>query len=106
MMRHYPSLGFVLLSGCVLALQGCGAADNRYVLKDTHAPVAEEVVGALQRELAVRNYYQGAMDGVAGEKTAEAIFLFQMDCEIPLTGSINLETLEKLNIDSPAWLSE
>lgn len=57
----------------------------------------QQVISQLQRALAARDYYQGLVDGVAGEQTAQAIFLFQMDCELPLTGSLNARILKLLH---------
>ncbi|NBF12656.1 peptidoglycan-binding domain-containing protein [Pseudomonas sp. Fl4BN1] len=125
MTRHSRYFGLIVLFGCAfetpagllgapvttddaapIEVQRCGSVDSHYWVQAPHSPLAAEVIGTLQRALAERNYYQGAVDGVAGEQTAEAIFLFQMDCELPLTGSINAEILKRLNIRSPLWLSE
>lgn len=100
MARHCKYLAAMVLFAWAFELSACLSETA------TGSPLGEDVVGRLQQALAERNYYQGTIDGVAGEKTAEAIFLFQMDCELPLTGSINSQILQRLNIRPPSWLSE
>ncbi|WP_248766092.1 peptidoglycan-binding domain-containing protein [Pseudomonas protegens] len=100
MARHCKYLAAMVLFAWAFAASAC--------LFETAigSPLGEEVVGRLQQALAARNYYQGTIDGVVGEKTEEAIFLFQIDCELPLTGSINSQILQRLDIRPPLWLSE
>ncbi|WP_025130091.1 peptidoglycan-binding protein [Pseudomonas sp. PH1b] len=100
MARHVKYLAAMVLFAWAFELSAC------LFETATACPLAEEVVGKLQQALAERNYYQGTIDGVVGEKTAEAIFLFQLDCELPLTGSLNSQVLQRLDIRPPSWLSE
>ena len=122
MICHFKYLGIVLMCGCAFEVSAgflvtsaiarelrieneVGEPLRRnHVFSDNDAPIASDIIQALQRALAQRSYYKGVVDGLAGEQTAEAIFLFQMDCELPLTGSINSEVLKRLNITAPAWL--
>lgn len=64
------------------------------------------LVISVQKALAQREYYTGEIDGIVGQQTETALFLFQMDFELNITGSINAVTLEKLNISTPKWLSQ
>lgn len=64
------------------------------------------LVVCVQRALAQREYYTGDIDGIVGQETETALFLFQMDLELNITGSINSATLEKLNIHTPEWFSQ
>ncbi|MGY1917413.1 peptidoglycan-binding domain-containing protein [Pseudomonas tolaasii] len=64
------------------------------------------LVVTVQKALAEREYYSGEIDGIVGLETETALFLFQMDLDLNITGSINSSTLEKLNITSPKWLSQ
>lgn len=84
----------------------CSAPEPHCMQEAPGSASGQQVISQLQRALAARDYYQGLVDGVAGEQTAQAIFLFQMDCELPLTGSLNARILKLLHIPSPAWLTE
>ncbi|UCZ85103.1 peptidoglycan-binding protein [Pseudomonas sp. L5B5] len=84
----------------------CEPAEPLCLAQPAGSAAGQQVISRLQQALAERDYYQGLVDGVAGEQTALAIFLFQMDCELPLTGSVNARILQVLNIPSPAWLTE
>ncbi|MGY1917409.1 peptidoglycan-binding domain-containing protein [Pseudomonas tolaasii] len=64
-----------------------------------------ELVISVQQALAVREYYTGDIDGIVGLQTETALFLFQMDQDLVITGSINCSTLESLHIPSPEWLN-
>lgn len=78
-----------------------------YLLSDALASrQGVALVVCVQKALAEREYYTGEIDGIVGQETETALFLFQMDLELNITGSINSATLEKLNIDTPEWFSQ
>jgi Putative peptidoglycan binding domain len=54
--------------------------------------VVADVQGALQR----LGYYQGAIDGVLGPATQEAIERYQRDHGLPVTGGIDARTLASM----------
>jgi peptidoglycan hydrolase-like protein with peptidoglycan-binding domain len=53
----------------------------------------------VQSELARRGYYQGAIDGVIGSGSREAIRAFQAAQGLPVTGRIDLKLLNALGIE-------
>jgi hypothetical protein len=53
---------------------------------------------SVQSELAQRGYYQGAIDGVIGSDSREAIRAFQAAQGLPVTGSIDTKLLNALGI--------
>ncbi|RZO09397.1 hypothetical protein EKG40_08045 [Pseudomonas moorei] len=70
---------------------------------DPMSLLAMSLILKVQESLRSRGYEVGPLDGKLGEHTEEAIYLFQMDRNIDVTGSINVPTLTLLNIDPPAW---
>jgi hypothetical protein len=54
---------------------------------------------SVQSELAQRGYYQGAIDGVIGSGSREAIRAFQAAQALPVTGRIDLKLLNALGIE-------
>lgn len=70
------------------------------------APLGTALVARLQGALQAREYYRGEIDGLAGAHTQEAIYLMQLDFELPLTGSVNARLLRLLDIPAPAWLAQ
>lgn len=68
-------------------------------------PLGKQLVAQLQVALLGRNYYHGEIDGLLGSQTQEALYLVQMEHELPLTGSVNEQTLDALSITPPRWLA-
>jgi Putative peptidoglycan binding domain len=54
---------------------------------------------SVQSELARRGYYHGAVDGVIGSGSRQAIRAFQADQGLPVTGLIDPKLLEALGIE-------
>jgi Putative peptidoglycan binding domain len=55
-------------------------------------------VAAAQRELAKLGYYHGSIDGVIGPETEKAVRWFQSVDKIPVTGQLDDETLQALQV--------
>ena len=66
------------------------------------APVAPAPRGgspvAVQRQLAARGYYQGAIDGIFGPGSRAALRAFQADNGLAVTGEINGPSLRALGL--------
>ncbi|MGF1610999.1 MAG: peptidoglycan-binding protein [Kiloniellales bacterium] len=60
------------------------------------------LVRDIQTELQFRGYYQGALDGVIGPRTREAIILFQTDAGLPATGRVGSGLLSDLRNADPS----
>ncbi len=54
-------------------------------------------VKTLQQELGQLNYYEGPMDGIAGNQTSQAIQYLQRDAGLPQTGQMNAATSAALH---------
>lgn len=67
-------------------------------------PLGKQLISELQIALNGQDYYHGDIDGLFGSETQEAIYLLQLDHDLPLTGSVNVQLLEWLGIETPAWL--
>jgi peptidoglycan hydrolase-like protein with peptidoglycan-binding domain len=52
----------------------------------------------VQQELAKLGYYHGPIDGIVGPETEKAISWFQSVDKITVTGAINGQTLQALQI--------
>lgn len=68
------------------------------------APAAPSraLVSEVQRGLAARGYYAGAVDGVAGSATREAVRRFQADASLPVTGAVDQRLAGELTSVDPA----
>jgi localization factor PodJL len=53
---------------------------------------------SVQSKLAQRGYYQGAIDGVIGSDSRQAIRAFQAAQGLPVTGAIDIKLLNALDI--------
>lgn len=60
------------------------------------------LVRDIQTELQFRGYYQGALDGVIGPRTREAIILFQTDAGLPATGRVGSGLLADIRNADPS----
>ena len=56
----------------------------------------------LQDRLAALGYKPGAVDGVAGPRTLDALKSFQADNKLPATGTLDADTIRKLRTAKPA----
>ncbi len=56
------------------------------------------VVSAVQSQLAKLGYYRGAIDGVSGPQTQDAIARYQNDRRLSVTGTLTAATLQSLGI--------
>lgn len=66
----------------------------------------KDLVLAVQRELQVRGYYTGALDGIAGRGTQAAVRAFQRDAGFPVTGSVDERLLAELRAVDPKISAE
>ncbi|MEZ5924950.1 MAG: peptidoglycan-binding domain-containing protein [Hyphomicrobiaceae bacterium] len=56
----------------------------------------EDIVRAVQMELALRGYYTGEVDGIAGKLTADAIETFEADAGMDPTGEVSKDLITAL----------
>jgi len=63
---------------------------------ETHMRIVTEI----QLQLASHGYYQGSIDGRYGPRTAFAVRTFQSRAGIPLTGQLDLMTLDALGVSA------
>jgi peptidoglycan hydrolase-like protein with peptidoglycan-binding domain len=70
-------------------------------LRTTGVPLhaGPEAIRALQRELSQKGHAAGAVDGVWGENTRQALREFQRAHDLEATGTLTLPTLAALGID-------
>jgi len=68
---------------------------------DAPRVVQSEVVRRAQAFMTARRFYRGALDGVAGPATSEAIFLFQDEAELRRTGRLDFDTLAEMHLLPP-----
>ena len=61
----------------------------------------DDLVSAVQRELRVRGYLAGALDGVVGSGTRSAVRAFQRDAGLPVTGDVDRRLLAELRVIDP-----
>jgi len=71
-----------------------GAATAQTTLDQMSAEMARAYAEDLQRELALRGYDPGPVDGVTGARTAAAIRAYQRDVGLPVDGIATRELLE------------
>ena len=58
-----------------------------------------QVVGRVQAALQRRGYYRGAVDGTFGPATRQALMNYQADVGLPMTGEIDEDTLNSLELE-------
>lgn len=66
----------------------------------------KKVVSDVQKKLNDGNFYLGSVDGIYGPKTRAAIMDYQRSEDLEVTGRLNQETLDSLNIDSTYFGTE
>lgn len=86
------------LTGDAPPAEAAGGESAATRSKPDAAPAANGLVGSIQRELQVRGYYNGAIDGDAGPNTKAAVRAFQRDAGFPVTGDLDQRLLVELRI--------
>jgi len=62
---------------------------------------ADEAIRAAQSKLALLGYYHANVDGSLGSMTSAAVRRFQIAQKLKVTGSLNQQTLEALQVKAP-----
>ena len=75
-----------------------GAELRQPVARQTPQRSSRDLVLAVQRELQVRGYYTGGLDGSAGPATRAAVRAFQRDAGFPVTGDVDERLLAELRV--------
>jgi peptidoglycan hydrolase-like protein with peptidoglycan-binding domain len=65
----------------------------------TYYSTTDSLAISVQSELIRRGYDPGALDGVVGPQTRNAIAQFQSDHRLPVTGNIDNRLLDELDLD-------
>jgi len=74
-----------------------GFMEWRSILCETNMNVS--TISGIQRALATKGYNPGAIDGVIGAETIQAVNAFQNDNDLPIDEYINMETIEALGVE-------
>ena len=61
--------------------------------------IDEDDVKEVQQALMNKGYYDGPIDGDAGDRTRSSVKEFQQDHDLTATGRINAATLKRLDVD-------
>jgi len=64
-------------------------------------PAKSNLVLDIQKRLAERGYYEGALDGLNGPETKTAALRFQRDAKLPVTGKVDLLLADDLKRADP-----
>jgi hypothetical protein len=70
--------------------------DPGYAASDQYAN--NPTVSTVQSQLARRGYYSGAIDGILGDETEDAIARYQEDNDLSVAGTLTAATLQSLGI--------
>jgi peptidoglycan hydrolase-like protein with peptidoglycan-binding domain/surface antigen len=102
-----PNFARLIAVGVVAAaLQGCAARhqDTAAPARDSSAAAVETGAGATppvnvqtaQRALVDLGYYEAPVDGMTGPRTHAAVAAFQKNAELPVTGELSAELVDRL----------
>jgi Putative peptidoglycan binding domain len=61
-------------------------------------PTSDPTVTAVQNDLAKLGYYKGAIDGLYGRTTRDAVARYQTDHRLTVTGTLTTQTLQLLGV--------
>lgn len=89
----------------VLPLNGDRVGVNAFLAADIPKDTMD-VTRAVQRELRIRGYETGAVDGVPSLMTQAAIMGFEFDHELPLTGQPSQDLLKRILLGGEAGSSK
>lgn len=84
----------VIMAFCGIYFTSVKRAEN---VKVATVATTNQIISVQQR-LKEMGYYNGAVDGIYGEGTRQAVLKFQYDYGIPQTGNIGERTLEMLGL--------
>lgn len=65
------------------------------------SPARTQLVYEVQEELQLRGFYDGPIDGMAGDGTTEAVRRFQRAAGLPVTGQVDFNLLADVRNASP-----
>jgi hypothetical protein len=68
----------------------------------TTAPTPDPTVAAVQTQLSQQGYYGGAVDGLFGPATRDAVARYQAQKNLTVTGSLTPDTLQSLRLPQVA----
>lgn len=94
-------LKIALCSVCVVALLGLGALGVYIMVENTNQVTSVATASdnkAIQRRLQELGYYNGAIDGIYGTQTRNAVIEFQDDYGITADGIVGARTLQMLGL--------
>lgn len=94
----------VLLSAALIRTQAKNRAQDAAQVLSKYGSTGEEV-RQIQTKLKAAGYYTGAVDGIFGAKTRDAVKAFQRDCGLTADGIAGPKTLLYLGITSAASYS-
>ena len=93
-----------LLPACSDMMGGRSSSASSAAAAPAPQPVANAMVKQVQDRLQHDGYYkQGAVDGVWGSGTMNAVQAFQRDHSLAATGQLDVPTLQALNINAAYW---
>jgi hypothetical protein len=72
--------------------------NDAFEVSGTTSDESTSLTISVQKELTQLGYYRGAIDGIAGSQTAQAVRWFQSVNHLPVTGQIDSETVEAMRI--------
>jgi peptidoglycan lytic transglycosylase len=97
---------FAKFVAIVLALSLCLPALTWARGDATQTQMSQDEIRQVQERLKELGYYDGAIDGVYGPQTAEAVREYQRGQGLAVTGSVNQETAQTLQIGEVAETTE
>ena len=87
---------FVFLTIGMLSLSLTATASAAYPA----APLSHDDINKVQKSLSDKGHYHGAIDGILGPRTRQAIGEFQKSEKLPVTKQLDAETAGKLGVGS------
>ncbi len=97
---------FAKFVAIVMALSLCLPALTWARGESAQPQMSQDDIRQAQERLQELGYYDGAIDGIYGPKTAEAMRTYQQAQGLPVTGTLDQETARALQIGATAETAE
>jgi peptidoglycan hydrolase-like protein with peptidoglycan-binding domain len=97
---------FAKFVAIVMALSLCLPALTWARGESAQPQMSQDDIRQAQERLQELGYYDGAIDGIYGPKTAEAMRAYQQVQGLPVTGTLDQETAQALQIGATAETAE